>query len=131
MQPYLEDLAPELWQPPSPVTSFVMCLLKTENYSQGSAVKLIVSSYSADLIHGVTSGRVLRAKHFHNITGQKKPIQIINRLGHCMDYNMVCETETAHAHANQQLSKVSGSVPLTPLTENHAVMTFFGLILLI
>ena len=42
-----------------------------------------------------------------------------------MDYNMVCEIETAHADANQQLSKVSGTLPLKPLTENHAAITSF------
>ena len=33
----------------------------------------------------------------HNITGQKKTIQILNWLGHCIDYNKVCEIEVAQA----------------------------------
>ncbi len=77
--------------------SFLMCLLKSEDHSQGSTVQRLIESYAADLIQGVTRGKVLTAKHFliglglHNITGPKKPIQILSRLGHCMDYNMVCE----------------------------------------
>ncbi len=42
-----------------------------------------------------------------------------------MDYNMVCEIETAHANANHEISKVSGTLPLKPLADNRLVMTFF------
>jgi hypothetical protein len=89
-------------------------------------------SYAADLVHGVTRGKVMTAKHFliglglHSITGQKKPIQLLSRLGHSIDYNMVCEIETAHAQANQKVSETYGTLPLSPATEEHAVLTFFG-----
>jgi hypothetical protein len=73
----------------------------------------------------------MTAKHFliglglHSITGQKKPIQLLNRLGHSIDYNMVCEIETAHAQANQKISETHGTLPLSPATDEHAVLTFF------
>jgi hypothetical protein len=91
----------------------------------------LVESYAADLVHGVTRGKVMTAKHFliglglHSITGQKKPIQLLNRLGHSIDYNMVCEIETAHAQANQKISETHGTLPLSPATDEHAVLTFF------
>ena len=60
-------------------------------------------SYTRDFIHGVTRGKVINLKHFlvriglHNITGQKLPIQMLSRLGNSVDYNIVCEIETAQA----------------------------------
>ena len=41
----------------------------------------LIQSHSSDLIHGVTRGKTITAKHFllalglHNLTGQKVPIQ--------------------------------------------------------
>ena len=63
-------------------------------------MKQLVTSYSSDLITGVTRGKVVTLKHFligvglHNIT-----IKILSHLGHCIDYNLVCEVETAQAEA--------------------------------
>ena len=74
----------------------------------------------------------MTAKHFliglglHSITEQKKPIQLLIRLGHSIDYNMVCEIETAHAQANQKVPETYSTLPLSPATEEHAVLTFFG-----
>ncbi len=90
-----------------------------------------MDSYSSDLIHGVTKGKVITAKHFllglglHNITGQKKPVQIINRLGHCIEYNVACEIETAHAEASQQQYTDSDILPVKPISANYTVNTFF------
>ena len=35
----------------------------------------------------------------HNNTGLKTRIKILSHLGHCVDYNFVCEIETAQAEA--------------------------------
>ena len=62
------------------------------------------------MIHALTHGKVLKDKHFlldqgiHNITGQKKTIRILNRLGHCIDYNKVCEIETAQDEVAQAVA---------------------------
>ena len=88
--PYIDDLTSEAMQPPQSIVLFLGQLLKANDHSESNTVKRLVESYSSDLIHGVTRGKVVTAKHFlpglelHNITGQKKPVQIINRLGHCM-----------------------------------------------
>ena len=129
--PYIEDLTSEAMQPPQSLVLFLSQLLKANQHFESYAVKRLVESYSSDLIHGVTRGKVLTAKHFvlslglHNITGQKKPVQIINRLGHCLEYNVTCEIETAHAEASQQQYADSGVLPVRPISANHAVNTFF------
>ncbi len=67
----------------------------------------MISSFGYDLIHGVTSGRVITLKHFllglglHNITGLKLPIKVLSHLGHCTNYDLVCEIETAEAEVAQ------------------------------
>ena len=129
--PCIEELNVETRQPPVSVTSFLSQLLKTKDNAEGSTVERLVQSYASHLIHGVTRGKVTTAKHFllglglHSITGQKKPIQILNHLGHCMEYNLTCEIETAHAEATQSLSEISGTLPLKPKSEKHTILTVF------
>ena len=66
-------------------------------------MKRLVISCSSDLISAVTRGKTVTLKHFligvglHNITGLKTPIKILSHLDHCIDYNLVCEIETAQA----------------------------------
>ena len=87
-------------------------------------------SYTRDFIHGVTRGKVITLKHFlvgkglHNITGQKLPIQMLSRLGHSVDYNTVCEIETAQAEIALQNAEVN-PLNLKPGTENSTVLTVF------
>ncbi len=79
----------------------------------------------------MTRGKTITAKHFllglglHNITGQKVPIQIVNHLGHCIDYNLVCEIETAQAKAAENTAKSSGALPIKPISPSHSVLTYF------
>ncbi|CAB4017036.1 Hypothetical predicted protein [Paramuricea clavata] len=107
--PYIEELAAETRPVPSSVRSFLIRLLTDDRYSPSLNAQRLVQSYAADLVHGVTRGNVMTAKHFliglglHSITGKKKPIQLLNLLGHSIDYN------------NYGI----------PATEEHAVLTFF------
>ena len=86
---------------------------------------------SSDMIHAVTHGKVLTDKHIllglsiHNITGQKKTIQIFNRLGHCIDYNKVCEIETAEAEVAQAVAANECTIPIRPLNAEDVVLTHF------
>ena len=52
-------------------------------------------------------------------------MQIASNLGHCIDYNLVCEIETAQAEKSQLLSTVSGTLPLKSNTHMDTVLTFF------
>ena len=104
---HLKDLTSSAREPPPSVDAFLRNLLTTKEHSGSDTANRLIKSYSADLVHGVTKGKFITSKHFllglglHNITGQKKPIQITNHLGHCIDYDLVCEVETAQAEAAQ------------------------------
>ena len=52
----------------------------------------------------------------HSITGQKLPIQMLSRLGHSVDYNTVCEIETAQAEIALKNVEVN-PLKLRPATE--------------
>ena len=51
----------------------------------------------------VTRGEMITAKQYllalgiHDITGQRKTVDILNRLGHCLTYSLTCGIETALA----------------------------------
>ena len=83
------------------------------------------------MIYGVTWGNVITAKHFllsldlHNMTGQKKPVEITHRLGHSIDYKFVCEIETALAEAAQIFATESEALPVKPASNDVNVLTFF------
>ena len=76
---------------PKSVTVFLSELLKSEKRVIGTKNTRLIDSYAAGLVHGVTGGKVITAKHFllaiglHNITGSKKVIEITNKLGHLLD----------------------------------------------
>ena len=111
-----EDSLPELpWPPqidtlverseliPSSLINFLSILLKATNHPNSEKVSRMVTSFSQDLIHGISHGSVVTLKHFllglglHNITGQTLPIQILENLGHSLNYKSVCQIETAEA----------------------------------
>ena len=110
--PLIEDLLANERQPPACVT-FLKNLLKHPDHSMSSNITRRVESYSADLIHGVSKGQVLTAKHYllalalHSLTGQKNIIQLTSRLGNCMTYNKVMDVETARAQKAQHLEEHS------------------------
>ena len=59
----------------------------------------------------------LLATGLQNITGSKKVIEIINKLGHCLDYNTTCEIETAQAKTMQVLGGSINSTHLVAFQE--------------
>ena len=92
----------------------------------------MVTSFSQDLIHGISRGRVVTLKHLllgfglHNITGQKLPIQILANLGHSLNYKSVCQIETAEAEIALQLYEEGTSPGLRPLTDDLAFTYFWA-----
>ena len=67
-------------------------------------------SFASDLMAAATRGKMVTTKQYllalgiRNITGQRKTVNILNRLGHCLTYNHTCEIETALAEKPEQLS---------------------------
>lgn len=129
--PPIEELCSENRIPPASVTLFLTNLLKSSDHAISPSVNRLVESYSDDFIHGVSRGTTLTKKHFllgvglHNLTGQKKVIQITNRLGHSISYYKTCEIEHAQAQKAQILAKKSSALPLKPSTSNDFVLTTF------
>ena len=80
----------------------------------------LVDSYAADLIHDITNGRFITAKHFalsmalHGLTGSREIIDILNKLGNAMSYELTCDIETAPAEKARKLSSESTVLPLMP-----------------
>ena len=58
------------------------------------------------------------------MTGQKVPVKVMNHLGHCIDYNLVCEIEAAQAEAAECIAKNSGALPIKPISPSDCVLTY-------
>ena len=131
--PTIEELMKDERMPPTSVILFLNNLLKHSKHTVSSQKKRLVDSYASDFIHGVSNGEVLTPKHFllglglHGMTGQKKPVQIVNRLGHSMTYDKVMGIETTQAQKAQKLleSTELSFLPLHPATNNDSVLTVF------
>ena len=90
-----------------------------------------MESYAQDLVHGVTRGEMITAKHYllalglHNISCQKNVVDIINKLGHCISYSLTCDIETAQAEIALEKSKQTTLLPVKPNTTHQIVLTYF------
>ena len=79
------------------------CLVKSPGRETKENVKRIVSSFASDFIKRITGKKITTAKHLalalglHNMTGQKKVIQILKQLGHCISNDLTCEIKTSQA----------------------------------
>ena len=116
--PTIESLTSNDQKMPQSLKLFMNKLLTLPGHDSEIAERL---SYTRDLIYGVTRGTFITLKHFlvgmglHSITGQKLPIQMLSRLGHSVDYNTVCEIETAQAEIALQNAEVN-PLKLKPAT---------------
>ena len=60
------------------------------------------------------------------MTGQKVPIQVMNKLGNCYSYETVLKVETAQAELSKELSQQKNPLPLKPDQPGKHVLTYFG-----
>ena len=68
----------------NPPVPFLQNLLKERDHSvwRSKSIPKLIDSYDADLVFGVTRGKVITAKHFllalglHNLTGSRKVVEI-------------------------------------------------------
>ena len=108
---YLNNLPEIPWPPhiysfdkaehfPDCLIQFLEYLVKFPGCETTENVKRIVNWFASDFIESISGKKLTTAKHLvlafrlHNITGQKKVIQILNKLGHCISYDLTCEIET-------------------------------------
>ena len=95
------------------------------------SVDHVVHSIASDLVAGVTNGKIMAAKQFllalgfHKITGTRKVVDIVSRLGHYINYKTTCEIETAQVVKAQSLSERSSALPLVPIEQPSFVLTVF------
>ena len=61
----------------------------------------------------------------HSLTGSRKVIDIIHKLGHSISYNTVCEIETAQAECGLVASKSLNVLALQPTLPDQTVFTHF------
>ena len=131
--PNVEQLSQDERSPPSSVLMFLKYLLNVHHSKKklSESVTRVINSFASDMVFAVSQRRTITAKHFllalglHNITGQRKVVEIVNRLGHCLDYNTTCEIETAQAVKSQLLSQSCSSLPLLPSDPSNYVLTVF------
>ena len=134
--PTIESATEEYGKPPASVELFLSCVLKdnevrkrqkgnTENLSR------LIDSFTADLVNAVSKEKVITPKHYlvglgiHNMTGQKTLVQIMNKPGHSIGYNKVCEIETSLAELAIHKSVEFNALPLLPSGEEGIVPTFY------
>ena len=101
--PTIEELLSDVRLPPPSVVLFLTSLLKSPNHKATDCLLQLVSSLSADFVHGISRGSTVTGKHFllasgtHAMTGDKKVVQTLNRLGHCITYDNLMDIESAQA----------------------------------
>lgn len=131
--PTTEALTAEERQPPETVINFFTDLLHSPliHHPPGEEVKRYVSSFSQDLLHAISKGKFMTAKHtligtaLHSITGQKLPIQILSKYGNSCNYETVQKIETAQAELVQKMRQQNYPLPLLPANSTSSVLTFF------
>ena len=131
--PTRDELTADERAPPEALITFLTHLLRSDKHTvtRSENIRRLIDSYAADLIHGVTRGETITAKHFllalglHSQTGQKKVVEINHKLGHCISYPLTCEIETAQARVAQIMAESSSILPLKPNYERDKIITYF------
>ena len=131
--PDIDELQKER-SPPSSLMDFFKFLLRSRGEKRNRNTEYcerLAKSYASDVIGAVTRGKTITAKQFllalglHNITGQRNVVEIVSRLGHCLNYTTTCEIETALAAKAQALSLSDTLLPLRPSSPDKYVLTVF------
>ena len=129
--PTVESLLSEHRQPPESLRMFLTTLLHSTDHSPGNEVIRYVDSFSQDILYAVSKRKFLTRKHvllgngLHSITGLKKAITVLARLGHSCNYNKIQEIQTAQAELAQEMSSLQHPLALIPVDSTSKVKTFF------
>ena len=93
-------------------------------------VKRLLISFGSDIVIGVMRGRMLTKKRYflslglHSMIGTKTIITILNKLGHCLNYNKTCEIETASSDSTSIRAKEKNILTTLPVGD-EIIITFF------
>ena len=106
---------------------FMQLLKNTKNVS--SKTETVTESLAANVIFPVTQVKLLTLTYFvlamdlHSITGSPKVIDIVSKLGECIDY--IRQRETSQVVKAQKLANISSCLPLLPLADSDTLDTYF------
>ena len=132
--PNTEELSKESLKPPASIYRFLKALFKNKKYNYiTTAQNRWIDSFAHDLVYGITNGQTMQLKHFllatglHDLTGSRKVVDIVHKLGHCLSYNTTCEIKTAVAECVLEQANKIDILPLKPVSEEYITPTFFGL----
>ena len=126
--PTLEAVSGDSRKPPDSVYMFLQKLPKNK---ASANVSRVIESLAQDIAFAVMKGKVLQRKQFllaldlHSLTGGRKVIEIIHKLGHCMSYNLTSEIETAQKKSSLLAATQTTLLPLGPATPSNTVFTHF------
>ena len=109
MSPSAEQLNSEVFRPPTNLLKLIETILttSTNRASRSKKIGRLTKSISQDIVFNCLQGKVLQPKHLllglglHNLTGSQKVVDILSKLGHCINYNMVCDIEKSQAEIVQ------------------------------
>ncbi len=126
--PTVDSLQSAERRPPSLLKHFLKTLFSNDSpHSIAERIERLVMSFSDDIVYAVSRGEFLTLKQtalglgLHSLTGQKLPITMLSKLGHCITYDKVNEIETAQAELAQHFQSMSLNLPLHPADEGSKV----------
>ena len=105
-------------------------LIDDSHHSIGSAKSYVVRSIAVDIIYNVSNGGFLTVKQcalvleINSMTGQKRPIVILSKLGHSISHEKVLEIETAQEEVAERFRSNSNVRPIQPVLESTKVTIF-------
>ena len=105
--------------------------MKNSKNNVSPRTETVIESLAANINFSVTRGKLLTLKRFalamglHSIMGSHKVIEILNKLGHCINFNTTCEIETRQAVKAQKLANISSTLPLLSSADNDMLDTYF------
>ena len=94
-------------------------------------VNRYIDSFCSDIMYAVSKGKFLTYKHvamalaLHSATGQKLPITLLHRVGHCVSYDQINLIETVQAELVQPFRDLALDLPLQPANEDCKVRLQF------
>ena len=101
--PTIENLSEFDRNFPTSLSLLLTKILKSKDNPLSGSMQRYVHSFGSYLVNAMANGKIVTLEHFlsglglHNITGLRMPTKVLSHLGHCIDYNLVCEIETAEA----------------------------------
>lgn len=92
-------ISSEAIKPPDILLKLIETILTASKNraSRSSSIGRLTNSIAEDIVFSCLKGEVLQPKHLflglgiHNLTGSRIVIDFLYRLGHCINYNNICD----------------------------------------